>query len=336
MSFFFTEPQYRQPEYKVGILLINLGSPDAPDTPSLRRYLAEFLSDKRVVELPSWQWKPILHGIILRTRPAKSAAKYHEIWQENGSPLILYSQNQAKKLQAALKAQNYDVPVYCAMTYGNPSMDSVIQQMKQEHIERIIAVPLYPQYAASSTAAALDALWRTLLKTRYQPAISTINHFYDFPPYIQLLTENIRNQRTAENTFLLFSFHGIPEAQHAAQDPYFHHCHATADAVAKSLGIEKTQYMVAFQSRFGKDPWIEPCTQDVLPELAKKGIENLDIICPGFLADCLETLEEIAMDCQELFLHAGGKKFNYIPCPNDTDSSIEMLYRLVLPFIGTR
>lgn len=335
MPTFFTEPNSEHNNKRTAILLINLGSPDSTDTADVRRYLGEFLSDKRVVEMPSWQWQPILQGIILRTRPAKSAAKYREIWQPAGSPLIVYSQSQAQKLQAAFNAQGHDIAVYCAMTYGNPSMDNVLQQMKKEGCTRIIAVPLYPQYASSSSGAALDALWRSLLKTRVQPAITTVGHFYDFMPYIQLLADNIRAQRH-EHSRLLFSFHGIPEAQHNAKDPYFHHCHATARAVAQLLDLHESQYTVAFQSRFGKAKWIDPCTQEVLPELAKKGVDCVDVVCPGFLSDCLETLEEIAMDCKELFLHAGGREYHYIPCPNDSDATIEMLYRLVLPYLSAR
>lgn len=314
-----------------GVLLLNLGSPDAPNAPAVRRYLAEFLSDRRVVEKKPWQWWPILHGIILRLRPAKSAALYHQIWQADGSPLITLTQN----LATALQQEMADVPVYVAMSYGNPSVRDTVRRMKQDGITRIICLPLFPQYAASSSGAALDALWRTLLNTRYQPAVTTINDYHVFPPYIDALASRIRQhwQTQGRGEVLVLSFHGIPQAHHDAGDPYVAQCHASARALATALDLSQDAYRVTFQSHFGRDPWVGPATQQMFADLPQQGVKKIDVACPGFVCDCLETLEEIALSGKEIFMHAGGEAYSYIPCLNDTAENVRALAQLLHPYL---
>lgn len=309
---------------KTGVLLINLGSPDASEAGAVRRYLRQFLSDKRVIELPAWKWQPVLRGIILRTRPQKSAALYRKVWTQEGAPLIVYTQRQAAALESALRRRGREMPVYSGMTYGNPSVAAAVLQMKKDGVNRIIALPMFAQYAASSTGAALDALWRTFLRLRFQPPLRTVSDFHDNPRYIAAMAAHIRAHRP-EGSFLLFSFHGIPLRHHNGGDPYFAQCRRTVALLAAALGLSEKEYGTAFQSRFGKDAWIEPCTQDILPQLPQNGVKDVAVFCPGFAADCLETLEEIAIGGRELFLQAGGEKYTYIPCLNEGEMFIECL-----------
>ena len=311
-------------ERKTGVLLLNLGSPDDCEVPAVRRYLREFLSDRRVIEMPPALWRLILYGFILPFRPKNSGALYRKVWTDKGSPLIVHTQNLAKDLQNQINA-----PVYAAMSYGNPSVVSVVQQMKQDGITHIVALPLFPQYASSAAGAALDALWRALLKTRVQPALQTISAFYDFEPYIDALAQHIQAARQENSELLLMSFHGIPLAQHTAGDVYMAQCHKTAQLLADKLNLNEKQYRVVFQSRFGRAQWIEPSTQDILDELPKQGIKNIDICCPGFVCDCLETLEEIAISGKKIFINAGGEHYHYIHCLNNTPNNVSMLKELL-------
>ncbi|MBR7001403.1 MAG: ferrochelatase [Neisseriaceae bacterium] len=311
-------------ERKTGVLLLNLGSPDDCEVPAVRRYLREFLSDRRVIEMPPALWRLILYGFILPFRPKNSGALYRKVWTDQGSPLIVHTQNLAKDLQNQI-----NTPVYAAMSYGNPSVVSAVQQMKQDGITHIVALPLFPQYASSAAGAALDALWRALLKTRVQPAVQTISAFYDFEPYIDALANNIKNAQMPNADMLLMSFHGIPLAQHTAGDVYKAQCYKTAQLLADKLNLNEQQYRVVFQSRFGRAKWIEPCTQDILNELPKQGIKNINICCPGFVCDCLETLEEIAISGKKIFIDAGGKYYHYIHCLNDSENSVKMLAKLL-------
>ncbi|MBQ5428825.1 MAG: ferrochelatase [Neisseriaceae bacterium] len=305
-------------------MLLNLGSPDDCEVPAVRRYLREFLSDRRVIEMPLALWRLILYGFILPFRPKQSGALYRKIWTDKGSPLIVHTQNLAKDLQNQL-----NTPVYAAMSYGNPSAVDIICQMKQDGITHIVALPLFPQYASSAAGAALDALWRALLKTRVQPALQTISAFYDFEPYIDALANNIKNAQTPNADMLLMSFHGIPLAQHTAGDVYKAQCYKTAQLLADKLNLNEQQYRVVFQSRFGRAQWIEPCTQDILNGLPKQGIKNINICCPGFVCDCLETLEEIAISGKKIFINAGGERYHYIHCLNNTPNNVSMLKELL-------
>lgn len=313
-------------ERKTGVLLLNLGSPDSFEPSAVRPYLCEFLSDRRVIEMPPAIWRFILYGFILPFRPKKSGALYRKVWTDNGSPLIVHTQNLAKDLQNQL-----NMPVFAAMSYGNPSTDSVVQEMKKNGITHIVVLPLFPQYASSAAGAALDALWRTMLKSRVQPAIKTIAAFYDFMPYIHALAQNIQAawQKNGKGEMLLMSFHGIPLAQHNAGDVYQAQCYQTAQLLATELNLTEKQYRVVFQSRFGRAEWIIPSTQDELAQLPKQGIKNIDICCPGFVCDCLETLEEIAISGKKIFIDAGGENYHYIPCLNNEKASVEALKKLI-------
>ncbi|MBR6026086.1 MAG: ferrochelatase [Neisseriaceae bacterium] len=313
-------------DVKEGVLLMNLGSPDSTENKAVRRYLAEFLSDRRVIEMNPFLWQPILRGIILPFRPKQSANLYRKIWKDSGSPLLVNTRMLAHEL-----SKKIDLPVYFGMTYGKPAMSEVVQQMKKEGINRIIAIPLFPQYASSAAIASLDALWRTLLRLRVPPSINTVDPFYNFTSYIDAVAGRIRLhwQHGERGDVLLFSFHGIPLAQHNAGDAYVAQCYTTARRLAESLSLSDKDYRVVFQSRFGRAQWVTPSTQDVLAQLPKQGVQNVDICCPGFFCDCLETLEEISISGKEIFTQAGGKTYRYIPCLNAGNDSVFVLTKLV-------
>ncbi|MGB8517219.1 MAG: ferrochelatase [Gallionella sp.] len=331
---YFTEPKHAHgtPE-KTGILLVNLGTPDAPTAQALRPYLKEFLSDPRVVEIPRAIWWLILNGIILNTRPKKSAAKYASVWLKEGSPLRVYTAKQAALLQGYLgeKTKAAFVVEY-AMSYGNPSIASVMQKLQAQNCTRILVVPLYPQYAASSTATVFDLVFAALQKTRNAPAIRTIKHFHDDAGYIKALAANINEywMKNGRPEKLVMSFHGVPQYTLEKGDPYHCECHKTGRLLAQELGLKAEQYAVSFQSRFGKAEWIKPYTTATLLELGKQKTKRVDVVCPGFVADCLETLEEIAMEGKEDFQHAGGGEYHYIPCLNERDDWLHALTNLVL------
>jgi protoporphyrin/coproporphyrin ferrochelatase len=313
------------PPQKVGVLLINLGTPDAPEARAVRRYLAEFLSDPRVIEIPAVAWKPILHGIILRTRPRKSAEAYNQVWTNEGSPLRVIAHRQAE----ALRARMPGVSIHHAMRYGNPGIAAAVANMFSEGCTRILAAPLYPQYCAATTATANDAVFAALASMRWQPALRTLPPYFDDPLYIDALRANLSRQIAAldfEPERLLLSFHGMPQRTLELGDPYHCHCQKTARLLSDALGREVD---VSFQSRFGRAKWLEPATDATLAAYPKRGIKRIAIAAPGFSADCLETLEELGIRGRESFEQAGGERFALLDCLNDSGESVAMLERLI-------
>lgn len=334
MPNYLPEPPFRHDQAnRIGILLINLGTPEAPTAGALRPYLKEFLSDRRVVEIPRALWWPILNGIILNTRPAKSAEKYAAIWQPGGSPLKVYTEQLTRLLQTELAGRN-DCPLLInyAMRYGRPSVASVLAEMKAKGCDRLLIVPLYPQYAASSSATALDAVYHYLLQTRNMPDIRTVRHYHDHPGYIASLRQSVEDHWAEHGRpdCLLMSFHGTPRRSLDQGDPYHCECLKTGRLLAESLGLNSSQYRITFQSRFGRAEWLQPYTAKVLAELGKQGTKRVDTLCPGFAADCLETLEEIAMEGKATFLAAGGGEFHYIPALNTRPAWVAALADIVL------
>ena len=315
---------------RTAVLFCNLGTPDAPTASALRRYLGEFLSDHRVVEIPRLVWMLILHGIILRIRPAKSALKYASIWTAEGSPLKVWTERQAQALDAAFAKRNEQVSVRYAMRYGNPSMASQLNALKAEGFTRVLVMPAYPQYSGTTTASVFDAVYAWGQRTRLLPEFRFINHYHDHPAYIASLAQQVRAHwaEHGQGERLVMSFHGVPERTLHLGDPYHCECYKTARLLSESLGLAKSQYIVTFQSRFGKAKWLEPYTEPTLVALAEQGVKKVDLICPGFTSDCLETLEEIAQEAQEAFMHAGGEQFHYIPCLNDNPSWIEAMHAI--------
>jgi ferrochelatase len=329
MPHYLPEPEHRH-DYtpKTGVLLINLGTPDAPTAKALRPYLKQFLSDRRVIEIPKALWWLILNGIILNTRPKKSAEKYAAIWTQDGSPLLVHTQRQTKLVRGLLGERGHgDVVVDFAMRYGNPSVESVIQTMRQAGVERLLVVPLYPQYAASSSASAIDAVFSTLVRLRNTPELRTVLHFHDHPGYIAALAGRVRDywQANGRPDKLVMSFHGVPRFTLDKGDPYHCECQKTGRLLAEALGLSKDDYQVTFQSRFGRAEWIKPYTSEVLTQLGKAKTRRVDVVCPGFVADCLETLEEIAIEGKETYLTAGGGEYHYIPCLNESSAWIAVL-----------
>ena len=323
-----TRPDDHPPvaEQKVGILLINLGTPDAPEADAVRRYLAEFLSDPRVVEIPAVAWKPILYGIILRTRPRKSAEAYRQVWTNEGSPLAVFSRRQAKALQERLGDA---VPVEYAMRYGNPGIASAIERMAAAGCTRILAAPLYPQYCAATTATANDAVFGALARMRVQPSLRILPPYFDDPAYIEALRANLSRQMAALGFTpdrLLLSFHGMPQRTLQLGDPYHCHCQKTARLIGEALEMEVD---VAFQSRFGRAKWLEPATDTMLTRYPSMGVTRLAVAAPGFSADCLETLEELGIRGRESFLSAGGNRFALLECLNDSPEGMNMLEQLI-------
>jgi len=320
-----TAPAPSIPEPKIGVLLINLGTPDAPEVRAVRRYLAAFLSDPRVIEVPAIAWKPILYGIILRTRPRKSAEAYKQVWTNEGSPLRAIAQRQAVALRERLPG----VSVHYAMRYGNPGIAAAIENMMAEGCTRILAAPLYPQYCAATTATANDALFAALAGMRVQPAIRTLPPYYDDPLYIEAVAANLKRQLEGvdfEPERLLLSFHGMPQRTRELGDPYHDQCQITAHLVGEALG-QKVD--VAFQSRFGRAKWLEPATDATLAAYPQQGVKRVAIAAPGFSADCIETLEELGIRGGETFEHAGGERFALLDCLNDSPEGIAMLEQLV-------
>lgn len=314
------------PAPKVGVLLINLGTPDAPEPAAVRRYLAEFLSDPRVIEIPMIAWKPILHGIILRTRPRKSAHAYAQVWEPEGSPLAAITARQARALQARL---GDGVTVHWAMRYGNPGIKNAIEGMIAAGVTRILAAPLYPQYCAATTASAMDATFGAIASRRWQPALRTLPPYYDDPAHIDALAANFRRQLAALDFTperVLLSFHGMPERTLTLGDPYHCHCQKTARLIGEALGIAAD---ISFQSRFGRAKWLEPATDATLAAYPAKGVKRIAIAAPGFSADCLETLEELGIRGRETFLEAGGTHFARLDCLNDSDEGMAMLDALI-------
>ena len=326
-------PVTKEPPYSHGqaprteVLLCNLGTPDEPTPKAVRRYLAEFLSDDRVVEIPRLIWLAILHGIILRVRPAKSAAKYASIWTPEGSPLRIWTEKQAKLLQGWLGQRNHYVKVRSAMRYGSNSIASQLDAMKADGVTRILIVPAYPQYSATTTASVFDAVYDWAKRTRTIPELRFVNHYHDEPGYIAALALSLERywKKNGRPDQLVMSFHGVPERTLHLGDPYHCECFKTARLLAEKLGLRKDQFKVTFQSRLGRAKWLEPYTEPTLIEMGKAGVGRVDVVCPGFTSDCLETLEEINMEGRHAFLDAGGKEFHYIPCLNDDPEWISAL-----------
>jgi len=314
----------RLPDSRIGLLLINLGTPDAPEVRAVRRYLAEFLSDPRVIEIPMLAWKPILHGIVLRTRPRKSAEAYNQIWTNEGSPLRAIAHRQAQALRARLP----EVSVHFAMRYGNPGISAALENMALEGCSRILAAPLYPQYSAATTATANDAVFGALARMRWQPALRTLPPYYGDPLYIDALAANLCRQLAAldfEPERLLLSFHGMPAKTLELGDPYHCHCQKTARLLSEALGREVD---VAFQSKFGRAKWLEPATDATLAAYPARGVKRMAIATPGFSADCIETLEELGIRGRETFRRAGGERFALLDCLNDSDEGLALIEQL--------
>ncbi len=315
-----------------GVLITNLGTPDAPTASALRRYLGEFLWDKRVVEIPRPIWWLILHGIILRTRPAKSAKAYESVWMPAGSPLLVYSNGQKEALQARLN-QRFSGPVVVelGMRYGQPSIESGLEKLRDAGAQRILVLPLYPQYSAATTASTFDAVANTLKTWRWLPELRFVQHYHDVPAYIQAVANSIEEhwQKNGRADKLVFSFHGMPKRTLLAGDPYHCECQKTARLIAEQLQLAQDDYMVSFQSLFGKEEWLRPYTDETLKKLAATGVKSVDIACPGFSADCVETLEEIMIENKAYFVQGGGERFNYIPALNVRDDHIAALEDIV-------
>ena len=338
MARFAAEPPHRHEAPSLtGVLLVNLGSPEAPTAPALRRYLGEFLADPRVVEIPRAAWLPILHGIVLNTRPKKSAAKYAKIWLPEGSPLAVHTERQAKLLRGRLGQEGLGhIQIDWAMRYGEPSIATRLEALKRQGCNRILVVPLYPQYAASSTASVIDAVAAWQLRTRNLPELRFVRSFHDDPAYIAALAASINAywMQSGRPDKLVISFHGVPRRSLTLGDPYYCECQKTGRLLAEALGLAADRYLIGFQSRFGAAEWLQPYTQPSLEALARQGTGRVDVVCPGFVADCLETLEEIALEAKAAFLAAGGREFRYIPCLNERDDWIAALAGVVRTQLG--
>ncbi|PWI34402.1 ferrochelatase [Vibrio albus] len=309
-----------------GILLVNLGTPDEPTAPAVKRFLSQFLHDHRVVDLTRWIWCPVLHGIILPRRSPKVAEKYQQIWMDEGSPLLVYSRRQKEKLEKKLT-----LPVELGMTYGNPSILSGIQALMQRGVTDITVLPLFPQYSGTTTGAVEDALEKALGKLETKPEWTFINSYHDHPLYIKALAKTVRQQweREGQGDFLLCSYHGIPQRYADNGDIYPQHCVETTHLLSVELDLTEKQIGMSYQSRFGREEWIKPYTDKRLESMPEEGIKHLNVVTPAFSVDCLETLEEVAEECKSVFTHAGGKIFHYVPCLNDDDAHIEMMANLI-------
>ncbi|MGU3413247.1 ferrochelatase [Enterobacteriaceae bacterium C34A] len=315
---------------KTGILLANLGTPDAPTPEAVKRYLRQFLSDSRVVDTPRALWWPLLRGVILPLRSPRVAKLYQSVWMEEGSPLMVYSRRQ----QAALAKRLPDTPVALGMSYGSPSLESAVEELLAQDVDHIVVLPLYPQYSCSTVAAVWDELARILAKRRRIPGVSFIRDYADDSDYIQALASSVKASfaEHGEPDVLLLSYHGIPQRYADEGDDYSQRCRDTTRELVSALGISHDKVMMTFQSRFGREPWLTPYTDETLKMLGEKGVQHVQVMCPGFSADCLETLEEIAVQNKEFFLEAGGKKYEYIPALNANAEHIEMMVNLTAPY----
>jgi ferrochelatase len=318
---------------RVGVLIVNLGTPDAPTAPAIRRYLREFLSDPRVVEIPRLLWWPILHGFILPLRPRRLAHAYGSIWSAEGSPLLAISRAQCSGLQQRL---GDEIPVALGMRYGNPSIDHALSDLTERGARQILVLPLYPQYSATTTATVFDAVFARMRQTRWVPELRLINTYHDDPAFITALADSVREHwaRHGRGEHLLMSFHSIPQRYLELGDPYYCFCHKTARLLAQRLDLADGTWSVSFQSRVGRAKWLSPYTDETVVELARSGVAQLDVICPGFSADCLETLEEIALRYSEQFRAAGGAALRYIPALNASDAHLDALTALIQRHLG--
>ncbi|UAB69549.1 ferrochelatase [Vibrio sp. SCSIO 43132] len=315
---------------KQGILLANLGTPDEPTAPAVKRFLAQFLMDKRVVDLTRWLWCPLLHGIILPTRSPRVAKLYKTVWMDDGSPLMVYS-----KLQAQALKESLDVPVELGMTYGNPSLQSGIERLMEQGCKEIIVLPLFPQYSSTTTAAVSDGLTDAFKKMPEIPGYTVIRDYHDHPMYIKALADSVRAhwEKHGQSEYLLCSYHGIPKRYADNGDIYPQHCEATTRLLAQELELDEKQIGMTYQSRFGREEWLQPYTDETMEALPSRGTKKLQVITPAFSVDCLETLEEIAEENKEIFMEAGGEDYQYIPCLNVDPSHIEMMKAVINPYL---
>ena len=319
---------------RTAVLMVNLGTPEFPKPAAVRRYLREFLSDPRVVEIPRLVWWPILYGLVLTLRPRQSAAKYASIWSPQGSPLMVHSKEQATLLRGYLGERGVEADVALAMRYGEPSIARVLAELRRQHAERVLVLPMYPQYSGSTTASVVDAVSSVLKGLRNLPELRWVKHFHDDSGYIDALKASVLKHWSAHGRAqdaggkLVMSFHGVPKRTLLLGDPYHCECQKTARLLAEALGLDNDEFVVSFQSRFGRAEWLQPYTAATLRDLGRSGVTRVDVICPGFPADCLETLEEIAIEGKQAFLGAGGKEFRYIPCLNGSPPFMHALARL--------
>lgn len=323
-------------QVRVGVLITNLGTPDSPDRKALRRYLKEFLSDPRVVEVPRLLWWMILNMIILNIRPARSAKSYRSVWTERGSPLMVHTSDQADAIRVRLQAvYGDDLVVDFAMRYGNPSITSRLSAMQEAGVERLIVLPLYPQYCAATTGSTFDAIASDFSRRRWLPSLHFINAYHDFDPFIQASASHLRAYIAEHGRAdkLVFSYHGIPARYLTAGDPYHCHCHKTSRLIAAALGLSEDEHMTTFQSRFGRERWLRPYTDETLKALPGQGVNSVQVYCPGFSADCLETIEEIGVENRDYFMAAGGSSYSFIPCLNAESHHIDALCELLTPHI---
>jgi ferrochelatase len=334
MARFLPEPPHPHgTPARTGILLVNLGTPEAPTPPAVRAYLREFLSDPYVVELPRFLWWPVLNAFVLRTRPRRSAERYAKIWTRDGSPLRVHTERQAKLLRGYLGERlKQPLVVDYAMRYGKPSIGERLQALKSQSCTRIVLVPLYPQYSASTTGTAFAAAFDALARMRNMPAIRTVRHFHDHPGYVAALAQSVRDYWVGNGRpdRLVMSFHGVPRFTLDRGDPYHCESQKTARLIAEALALPPDRYRVAFQSRFGRAEWLKPYTAEVLAQLGREKVGRVDVICPGFVSDCLETLEEIAIEGRDTFLSAGGGEFHYLPCLNERNDWMQSLTAIVV------
>ncbi|OOE63208.1 ferrochelatase [Salinivibrio kushneri] len=311
---------------QVGVLLVNLGTPDAPTSSSVKRFLSEFLHDHRVVDLTRWLWCPLLHGVILPVRSPKVAKLYQSVWMDEGSPLMVYATRQRDAL-----ANKSGLPVALGMTYGSPSMTDGIEKLQQQGCEKVMVLPLYPQYSATTTAAVFDKVAKSLKGRPLLPELRFVHHYHDHPAYQSALADSVQRHwdKHGKGDLLLCSYHGIPQRFADNGDPYPQHCEQTTALLQAELGLPDQAIMMSYQSRFGREEWLKPYTDKTLEALPAKGVKTLDIMTPAFSSDCLETLEEIAGECRDIFLEAGGEAFRFIPCLNDDEAHIELMATLV-------
>ena len=317
---------------RIGVLVTNLGTPDAPTRPALRRYLKQFLWDPRVVELPRPLWWLILNGVILNIRPSRSAKSYATVFTDEGSPLLFHTRHQSEALQAALDGRGHEgLVVDFAMRYGNPSIPSVLQKMLDQGVRKLLVVPLYPQYSASTTASTFDAISADFTRRRWMPDLRFVTHYHDYDPFIQAAATRIRAHWDEHGRAdkLLFSYHGVPKKYLLNGDPYHCECHKTSRLIAEALALKADEHMTTFQSRFGREEWLTPYTDETLKALPGQGVKSVQVFCPGFSADCLETIEEIGEENREYFEHAGGERYEYITALNDRPEHIDALVALI-------
>lgn len=318
-------------QHDVGVILAQVGTPDSTSVKDVRSYLAEFLSDPRVIELPRWQWLPILHGIILRTRPRKSAELYKRVWSKRGSPLLKVSEKQQQLLAKRLAPHYNKVQVELGMRYGNPSMQAAISKIVANNIRTIVLLPFFPQYSAATTGTACDIVYSELLKYRWVPTVRVVEPYYNHPLYLGAIADRINDKlKSFKPDKLLISYHGIPERYVNNGDPYRAMCEATTEGLRPLINMDTIDILESFQSRFGKEPWLQPYTDDTVKELAQQGVKKLAVVCPGFISDCLETLDEIGVEAREEFMEFGGEELQLIPCLNSSTSFIDLMEDLVL------